>query len=170
MTTNSQNYDQLFEGTLHNVVRMVLDRIAEEGLPDDHHFYISFRTGHAGVTIPDHLLNRYPDEMTIVLQNQFWNLKVLDESFEVTLSFNNIQERVIVPFAAITSFVDPSVRFGLQFRGGKERDAATVPSAKTGKDAEILHRKDKNAAKTAENPAESEQTADVIPLDTFRKQ
>ena len=168
--TNQLDYDQLFEDALRDVVRTVLQRVAEEGLPGEHHFYISFRTDQADVEIPDHLRSRYPDEMTIVLQNQFWDLRIADELFEVTLSFNNIQEQVIVPFAAITSLVDPSVRFGLQFRGGKDQDVSVAPLPEEEQSSQPpLNGKDGKGAEVATNQTGDDQTADVIPLDTFRK-
>jgi len=114
-------YDALVDDALRSVVRRVLTMIAADGLPGAHHFYISFRTTAAGVEMPDYLREKYPDEMTIVLQHQYWDLKVGEESFEVTVSFNKRNERLLVPFAAMLAFVDPSVRFGLQF---EKRDQA----------------------------------------------
>jgi len=167
---NHLDYDQLFEDALRDVVGTVLQRVVKEGLPGHHHFYISFRTDQAGVKIPDHLRGRYPDEMTIVLQNQFWDLRVMDELFEVTLSFNNIREQLTVPFAAITSLVDPSVRFGLQFRGKKDQDAPTVSLQEGGGNSRHPSNfKDDKEAEAATNQVGDDQTADVIPLDTFRK-
>ncbi len=166
------DYDQLFEEALYGVIRTVLQRIAEEGLPGEHHFYISFRTGASGVVVPDHLRARYPDEMTIVLQHQFWGLKVGEDSFEVTLSFNDAQEQVRVPFAAITSFVDPSLRFGLQFRGGKDRSAPMAPARqkkKSNSSSQPAVAPDKNRGAETAPQAEGDRTADVIPLDTFRR-
>ena len=90
---------------------------SRDGLPGDHHFYIGFRTTASGVVLPPQLLAKYPEEMTIVLQHQFWDLEVGDEAFSVTLSFSSRSERLTIPFAAITSFADPSVKFGLQFAG-----------------------------------------------------
>ncbi len=163
------DYDKLFEDALRSVVQTVLTRVIKEGLLGDHHFYISFQTNHAGVSIPDSLRARYPDEMTIVLQNQFWDLKVTDELFEVTLSFNDMQEQVVVPFKAITSFVDPSVRFGLQFRGGKESEGgAILPQEGIPQPRPETATKDKGGKATSDQ-TEDDTTAEVIPLDTFRK-
>jgi len=163
------DYDKLFEDALRSVVQTVLTRVIKEGLLGDHHFYISFQTNHAGVSIPDSLRARYPDEMTIVLQNQFWDLKVTDELFEVTLSFNDMQEQVVVPFKAITSFVDPSVRFGLQFRGGKESEGgAILPQEGAPQPRPETAAKDKGGKATSDQ-TEDDTTAEVIPLDTFRK-
>jgi len=109
------HYDALVDDALRSVVRRVLLQVAEKGLPGSHHFYISFRSTDPGVEMPEYLLAKYPEEMTIVLQHQYWDLEITDEYFEVTVSFNKLQERIHVPFKALSAFVDPSVRFGLQF-------------------------------------------------------
>ena len=124
------HYDALVDDALRSVVRRVLTQVAEKGLPGSHHFYISFRSTDPGVMLPDYLRAKYPEEMTIVLQHQYWDLILAPTYFEVTVSFNKLQERIRVPFAALSAFVDPSVRFGLQF-----------------------DRKDKAGAETAEQPA-----------------
>lgn len=116
------HYDALVDDALRSVVRRVLTQVAETGLPGSHHFYISFRSGDPGVELPEYLRAKYPEEMTIVLQHQYWDLIIGDTDFEVTVSFNKQQERIKVPFAALSAFVDPSVRFGLQF---DRRDKAT---------------------------------------------
>jgi hypothetical protein len=123
MSGEHLNYDEMVETALRGVVRQALGRVAAAGLPGSHHFYITFRTDHPGVTIADHLLMQFPHEITVVLQYQFWDLKVEDDRFTVTLSFSNRPERIQVPFAAVTAFVDPSVDFGLQF-GGRDQAAA----------------------------------------------
>jgi len=109
-------YDRMVETALRGVVKQAIEEVMEDGLPGDHHFYITFMTDHAGVNIPDYLRDRYPGEMTIVLQFQFYDLDVDDEKMQVTLSFNNIPEKLVVPLAAITIFADPSVNFALQFQ------------------------------------------------------
>ncbi|MBV7266200.1 SspB family protein [Erythrobacter ani] len=111
-------YDEIVQEALRAVVGRVLGEIEQGGseLPGNHHFYITFKTGAAGVSIPPHLRERFPDEMTIVLQNKFWDLDVRDDGFSVGLSFNQIPAKLQVPFAAITAFVDPAVDFGLQFQ------------------------------------------------------
>jgi hypothetical protein len=111
------NYDRLMEEALRSVVRRALSIAGERGLPGQHHFYITFRTDLPGVDIPESLRRRYPKEMTIVLQHQFWGLEIGAEKFEVTLSFDSKHERLVIPFPALTAFVDPSVQFGLQFPG-----------------------------------------------------
>jgi hypothetical protein len=117
------HYDALVDDALRSVVRRVLTQVAEKGLPGSHHFYISFRSTDPGVELPDYLRAKYPEEMTIVLQHQYWDLILAPDSFEVTVSFNKQQERIKVPFAALSAFVDPSVRFGLQF-DRKDKTAA----------------------------------------------
>ncbi|MFZ9395504.1 MAG: SspB family protein [Erythrobacter sp.] len=111
-------YDEIVQEALRAVVGRVLGEVQSAGgtLPGNHHFYITFKTGAAGVSIPPHLRERFPDEMTIVLQNKFWDLKVDDLGFSVGLSFNQIPAKLSIPFGAITAFVDPAVDFGLQFQ------------------------------------------------------
>jgi hypothetical protein len=111
-------YDEIVQEALRAVVGRVLGSVEQSGgtLPGNHHFYITFKTGAPGVNIPKHLRERFPDEMTIVLQNKFWDLSVDERGFEVGLSFNQIPAKLAIPFAAITAFVDPAVDFGLQFQ------------------------------------------------------
>ena len=115
MTQDFIEYPKLMERAVRGVVRETLAMVAERGLPGMHHFYITFRTRAPGVTIPDYLLRQHPEEMTIVLEHQYWDLDVTDEAFAVTLSFKGAQERLVIPFDAVVGFVDPSVKFGLQF-------------------------------------------------------
>ncbi len=111
-------YDEIVQEALRAVVGRVLGQVVASGsqLPGNHHFYITFKTGAPGVSIPTHLKERFPDEMTIVLQNKFWDLSVGDDVFSVGLSFNQVPAKLVVPFSAITAFVDPAVDFGLQFQ------------------------------------------------------
>jgi hypothetical protein len=115
MTVDHIRYDILTQDALRNVVRTVLEDAARNGLPGEHHFYVAFDTRSEGVKLSQRMRAQYPEEMTVVLQHQFWDLVVTDEQFEVGLSFGGVPERVVVPFAAIKSFVDPSVQFGVQF-------------------------------------------------------
>ena len=108
-------YDEIVQEALRAVVGRVLGEVEREGLPGEHHFYITFKTRAPGVDIPDHLIARFPDEMTIVLQNRYWDLKVEKDRFEVGLSFNQISSMLHIPFDAITTFADPAVEFALQF-------------------------------------------------------
>lgn len=108
-------YDEIVQEALRAVVGRVLSQVVGGGLPGGHHFYITFKTQAPGVSIPQHLTDKFPDEMTIVLQNRFWDLIVGDTGFSVKLSFNQITSQLDIPYAAISAFVDPSVDFGLQF-------------------------------------------------------
>lgn len=109
-------YDEIVQDSLRGVVRRVLaDVAAAGGLPGAHHFFIAFRTAYPGVDMPKHLLERYPEEMTIVLQHRYWDLKVSEEGFEVGLTFNQVPARLVVPWGAVSGFVDPAVNFALQF-------------------------------------------------------
>ena len=121
-------YDLLTQHALRGVVRSVLTDTAKKGLPGDHHFYISFDTRAEGVRLSDRLRAQYPDEMTIILQHQFWDLKVNEEGFEVGLSFGGVPERLSVPFEAINGFFDPSVQFGLQFEEVTEGEERPTPA------------------------------------------
>lgn len=143
---NTLRYDKMVEKALRGVSRQAIEEVIEDGLPGDHHFYITFLTDYDGVKIPDYLRERYPGEMTIVLQYQFYDLSIDDEFLKVTLSFNNIPEKLVVPVAAITIFADPSVNFALQFQpieaidghdgtpdGTPDNDKDTKPSEKSKK-------------------------------------
>ncbi len=109
------DYEALAQDAMRGVVRTVLTQAAKSGLPGDHHFYVSFDTAASGVVLSKRLKDKYPSEMTVVLQHRFWDLSVSDSGFEVKLTFDGIPERLVVPFAAIRVFFDPSVRYGLQF-------------------------------------------------------
>jgi hypothetical protein len=160
-------YDKMVETALRGVVREALARTAKQGLPGTHHFYITFRTDADGVSIPEYLKTKYPSEMTIVLEHQFWDLEVTDAHFAVTLSFANRPERVFVPLGAITAFADPSVKFGLQFQEttGEAPAEKTPPAKKTPAEPPKL--------KLAEPPKPEAKAAkpagEVVALDAFRK-
>jgi hypothetical protein len=152
------DYQKIVQGALRDAVRRVLAEVAERGLPGEHYFYIGFRTDEPGTEIPRSLREQYPREMTVILQNQYWNLEVEPESFSVSLSFNGVRERLTVPFAALTAFVDPSAEFGLRFDGEGEGD---------GERAE-------GAAKEAERPVSGREPAgekkgEVVPFDPSRR-
>ena len=129
MTKDLLRYDLMVQDALKGVVRKVLADAAKEGLPGEHHFYVSFRTGAPGVRISQRLREKYPDEMTIVLQHQFWDLQVHDHTFEVGLSFSGIPERLLVPYDALSGFFDPSVEFGLKFENLAETSPAVIEAA-----------------------------------------
>jgi hypothetical protein len=130
MPTDHIRYDLLVQEALRSVVRKVLGDAARNGLPGDHHFYISFKTQAPGVTIPAAMRQKYPDEMTIILQHEFWDLSVNGEGFEVSLSFSRKPERLAIPFAAITGFSDPSVpTFGFKFMVPEVVESGNAPPA-----------------------------------------
>jgi hypothetical protein len=166
MTPDFLEYHRLMERAVRGVVREALTLVAEHGLPGLHHFYISFRTRAPGVTLPDSLLRQYPEEMTIVLEHQFWDLDVTDETFAVSLSFSGAQERLVIPFDAITGFVDPSVKFGLQFGAADAAAGATAPQTEA-ETAEAPPTPPEAPAADAAPPDTDDER--VITLDRFRK-
>jgi hypothetical protein len=153
------HYDKMVEHALRGVIRDVLARVAQEGLCSAHHFYIGFGTTAPGVTIQPRLLERFPTEITIVLQHQFWDLEVGDEAFSVSLSFDKQVEQLTIPFAAIKSFADPSVEFALAFAEPPEAANETALPA-------VVAEKTKDKAEKDEKPASEEK---VVALDAFRK-
>jgi hypothetical protein len=161
MPQDLYHYDKMVEQALRGVIRDVLARVAKEGLKSAHHFYIGFATQAPGVVIPPRLLERFPSEITIILQHQFWDLKVDDETFSVSLSFDKQVEKLTIPFVAIKSFADPSVEFALAFAEPPAASAATNEPALPAVVA------DKAKAK-AEKPASGEK-GQVVALDAFRK-
>jgi hypothetical protein len=153
-------YDKMVERALRGVVRQAVEEVMEHGLSNDHHFYITFLTEYPGVQIPDYLAERYPGEMTIVLQYQFHDLDVDDTNFRVTLSFNNVPERLVIPLAAITIFADPSVNFALQFQP-VEQDGDEDP--------EDDDPQDREKSSKAESKKDDKSSGEVVSLDNFRK-
>lgn len=153
-------YDEIVQEALRAVVGRVLGQVEASGgtLPGNHHFYITFKTHAPGVDIPQHLCERFPDEMTIVLQNKFWDLFVSDDHFTVGLSFNQMPAKLVIPFAAITAFVDPAVDFGLQFQA-TVNDLAPEP-----------HEEGENDAEQGEAPrVSSDDGSNVVTVDFGRK-
>lgn len=129
-------YDEIVQEALRAVVSRVLGQVADGGLPGSHHFYITFKTTAQGVDIPQRLRDRFPDEMTIVLQHRFWDLDVDDERFSVGLSFNSIPATLVIPFAAITGFHDPAVNFELRFQVADGPDDEPEPHDEAENDGE----------------------------------
>ncbi len=163
-------YDHLAQMALRGVVREALRRVERDGLPGEHHFYIAFNTRYPGVLLSDRTLERYPREMTIVLQHQYWNLKVFDTWFEVELSFDNIPEKLVIPFNAIKGFLDPAVQFGLQFEVVAVEDQAAEATPAAAPDHKPDHKSATSAAEAAADEAESgAEKAKVVSLDAFRK-
>src|SRR5688572_24805658 len=137
MAEDLMRYDLLAQEALRGVVRASLRKIMKTGLPGEHHFYIAFDTRYPGVRLSERLDKKYPREMTIVLQHQYWSLQVRDDEFEVELSFDNVPERLVVPFNAIKGFLDPHVQFGLQFETVKLEEAAKEPEVAAAKPAAL---------------------------------
>ncbi|HEX6114361.1 MAG TPA: ClpXP protease specificity-enhancing factor SspB [Geminicoccaceae bacterium] len=158
MPEKSLDYGQLVERALRQVVRDALGIVAKRGLPGRHHHYITFRTDHPGVVLAEELRARYPTEMTIVLQHEFWGLEVGDDRFAVGLSFGGAPHRLEIPLDAVTMFADPSVEFGLQFAkaDAAPADGSTPPGAAA-----------EPATEAGKPPAGG--GAEVVTLDRFRK-
>jgi hypothetical protein len=167
MPEDLMRYDLLAQNALKGVVREAL-RIAETtGLPGEHHFYIAFNTRHPGVQISVKIAQRYPREMTIVLQHQYWNLRVQEDRFEVELSFDNVPEHLVIPFDAVKGFLDPAVQFGLQFETAA-LERRPLREAEMQKQAKPEAEATAPAEQPAEEPAAVE-PAKVVSLDQFRK-
>ena len=154
-------YDRMVEQALRGVVRQAVSEVMADGLPGDHHFYITFMTDFPGVKIPDYLRDRYPGEMTIVLQYQFSDLKVDATKMSVTLSFNNVPESLTIPLAAITIFADPSVNFALQFQPLGDDGPDFDPD-------EDVEDEDKGR-KESKDKTDAPKSGEVVSLDKFRK-
>jgi hypothetical protein len=168
MATDHIRYDVLARDALRGVLRRVLADAAEHGLPGEHHFFITFLSRADGVKLSSRLLAQYPEEMTVILQHQFWDLVVTEDRFEVGLSFGGIPERVVVPFSAIKSFFDPSVQFGLQF---EPQDAAGDALAEPPTAASPVPPASPPAvpAESSPDPSKAGEGAEVVRLDRFRK-
>ena len=192
MRQDKIEYGLLVESALRTVVRDVMARLMNGEVPPPHHFYITFRTNGGGVLIPDYLKARYPGEMTIVLQHQYWDLEVEEDHFAVTLSFNDRPERLVIPYEAIKVFADPGVEFGLQFtiepEGSEESGDAANPlalpnrrgvtvstseleTAATGADDGSASSVPSDSAngEAGEADSKSEDGAEIVSLDRFRK-
>lgn len=175
MATDHIRYDVLARDALRGVLRRVLSDAAEHGLPGEHHFFITFVSTAEGVKLSPRLLAQYPEEMTIILQHQFWDLVVTEDRFEVGLSFGGIPERLVVPFAAIKSFLDPSVQFGLQFEPSEamaDAPAAKLPAVPAPAALPVAAAAPEPAAESPAadaEPAKPNEGAEVVRLDRFRK-
>jgi hypothetical protein len=169
MGTELIRYDLMVERALRDVVRQSLALAAESGLPGDHHFFITFATGFRGVTLPDHLRKKYPSEMTIVLQHQFFGLEVSDDRFAVSLSFNSKTERLVIPFASVTAFADPSVNFALQFHAADQEAEEVELEAADAEETQALDESPPPTDKTGADKTGADKTGNVVTLDRFRK-
>jgi hypothetical protein len=153
---NGFKYDELVQKALVSVVKEVLNEAATNGLPGNHHFYVRFRTDHPKVKVPKFLKERHPEEVMIVIQHQFWDLKVFHDKFSVDLSFNGMREPLEIAFSALTAFVDPSVKFALQFTPSFSDDFDHDPPKK-------------DETKKEETKDESGEEGKIISFDSFRK-
>lgn len=164
------DYPSMIDTAMRSVVKEALQQVVRSGLPGEHHFYISFRTDYPGARVSESLKSRYPEEMTIVVQHQFWDLQVTESGFSIMLSFNNIPEKLVIPFNAMTAFADPSIKFGLQFHGRPLPEDATSGVQDTLAKA-IKNMSPKKQPKTAASDNEEPPAAgaEVITLDAFRK-
>lgn len=165
MASDTIDYAGFVDNAMRGVVRDILRQVERTGLPGQHHFYISFRTDFAGVAMSDTLRSKYPHEITIVLQHQFWDMRVEQDLFTVSLSFNNIPEKLIVPFAALTGFADPSTKFGLQFTSEHHK---AIPESAVSTSLPMV------SVITAVSPPlaatdENKESAQILTLDAFRK-
>jgi hypothetical protein len=160
------DYPAILQDSLRDAVRRILEQVAEHGLPGEHHFYVGFRTRFPGVEVPRYLRDQYPEEVTIILQHQFWGLDVQPDAFSVLLSFGGSRQRLVVPFAALTTFADPSADFGLRFQ---------PPGADAAGDADHEAAKPAPALPSLVDPAREEPPAgparrgDVIQFDPSRR-
>lgn len=167
------NYDELVQEALRSVVKTVLKNVEKDGLPGEHHFYIAFKTHAEGVEISPHLKSRYPDEMTIVLQHRYWGLKIDEDQFEIGLSFNQKPELLVIPYAAIVGFVDPSVSFALQFNeDGEEQseDALEFEAVDDAADEATIELANEESASTPKKTKKNDvsDVSNVVTLDAFR--
>ena len=175
MATDHIRYDVLARDALRGVLRRVLADAAEHGLPGEHHFFITFVSTAEGVKLSPRLLAQYPEEMTVILQHQFWDLVVTEDRFEVGLSFGGIPERLVVPFDAIKSFFDPSVQFGLQFdpsessASSAEAPAANLPAAAAPSALTVPGPAAPSPAPEKDEAPAKPEGAEVVRLDRFRK-
>ncbi|WP_417582621.1 SspB family protein [Pelagibacterium sp.] len=164
MAQDHIRYDILAQEALRGVVRKVLSEVARTGLPGDHHFFISFVTQAPGVRVSQKLISQYDKEMTIVLQNQYWDLKVSETGFEVGLSFDGVNEMLLIPFSAIKGFFDPSVQFGLQFEVAEAQPGPRIVADPDDVDGD----ESSDVVETDETVAE-DSGEKVVSLDSFRK-
>ncbi|MFC5387471.1 SspB family protein [Aquamicrobium segne] len=171
MADDHIRYDILAQEALRGVMRKVLAEVARTGLPGNHHFFITFLTGAPGVRISSRLRERYPEQMTIVVQFQYWDLKVTDTGFEIGLSFSDIPEKLEIPFSAVRGFYDPSVNFELEFdvRTEEADDAETMPAPLELKPVIADGSDQAPEEKTPASGSTDEKGAEVVSLDAFRK-
>ncbi|MDF1854089.1 ClpXP protease specificity-enhancing factor SspB [Pseudooceanicola sp.] len=162
--SDSIDYGRLMHRAMRGLIQQVLSDVARNGLPGEHHFFITFDTTHPDAELADWLKDRYPEEMTVVMQSWFDDLQVTDDGFSVTLNFGDAPERMHIPYDSIQTFVDPSVEFGLRFEShDKADDEPTPPESPRPLRDRSKDESTRNNGKTDHAPA------DVVQLDTFRK-
>jgi uncharacterized protein len=161
LTKDILDYGKLIDEAMHFLVRRALKIVQDQGLDGDHHFFITFDTQHSGVAMSDDLLKRYPEEMTIVLQHQFWDLEVEEAQFSIVLSFDNVKQNLTIPFDALISFADPSVKFGLQFSQKSEKPVKKQVAASPSKKP--------SSKKVLDNASAGDGKGNVVTLDAFRR-
>ena len=173
MAEDLMRYDLLAQDALRGVVRSALAQVAVSGLPGEHHLFIALDTRHREVQISDRLRQKYPEEITIVLQHQFWNLEVRETEFSVELTFDNVLEKLVVPYAAIKGFFDPAVQFGLQFETRVSPDSDAAEGEAAGQPAAQAARQAGAASGGGNEPGPAKEpegdTPKVVSLDQFRK-
>ncbi len=181
-------YDVLTQEALRDVIRKVLQEVADSGLPGEHHFFITFRTDHPSVRLSARMRERYPEEMTIVIQHSYWDLKITDTYFEIDLSFDDILERLRIPFASLKGFFDPHVKFGVQFDAeyleaanadvevaieGSDDDGEVEKLPQVAQKREVAKsgkaKKSKKKTEAAAEEDEKTESAEIVSLDQFRK-
>ncbi len=159
MAQNRLDYERLCADALRGVVRRALAQVADKGLPAGHHFLITFKTDHPGVGMPEHLRQRYPDAISVMLQFEFWNLEVEEDRFAVSLSFSDVRERLTVPYEAVTGFVDPFAKFQLKFEARYDGAAPRRERPAVPKVVDVAKSDAKDKGRSGE----------VVTLDAFRK-
>ncbi|HUO97123.1 MAG TPA: ClpXP protease specificity-enhancing factor SspB [Rhizomicrobium sp.] len=168
MTKDFIGYQGLLDAALRGVVRDALRRIEKQGLIGSHHFYLTFKTKFPGVELPNFLIEQYPEEMTIILQHQFWGLKVREDQFEVALTFKKLPATLVIPFRALTKFFDPGVPFGLEFKG-TDSEAKPAAAAQPADAVPVKVEKAPKPEKAGEEGEKPSAPAEIVSLDSFRK-
>ena len=168
MTTGGINYEKFMQAALKGVMRAALEVAAKEGLPDSHHFYITFKTDYPGVNVASHLTAQYAGEMTVVMQHQFEHLEIDDEGFQVSLQFNRRPELLVIPFDAITAFVDPAVNFSLHFQQPDSNDAPQSGDVTSKQDSGEITSGSDGAPGPDDGRDGTTNGATVVSLDSFR--
>jgi len=162
-------YEDIVQDSLRGVVKTVLEEVKENGFSENQHLYITFKTDYPGVKMTEYLKERHPDEVTIVLQYQFWDLEVRETFFSVSLSFNDVKEHLVVPYAAVTGFVDPSVKFGLQFTPKELGEDITGVARENKIDDSSQEQTDDQRKKTLSVKEKGKAHTKVVSMENFRK-